>query len=216
MSIVSWAEFKEIVDKTRPNTRQFRNLDSNGNSFPLYRGQSSSDWNLESTLTRSFPKLTCLAEYLRDCNSARRVIGNYLPSSIPFDENPDSRYDSVRVSFPNIEYLAYLRHHGFPSPILDWSASPYVAAFFAFRDVREPTTSVRIYSYRSYKKGHKSCSPNRPHLLSIGPFLSAHERHAVQQCWYTVAMKKIGDDCVLESHNDAMRRTPKFGPGAKL
>jgi hypothetical protein len=33
---------------------------------------------------------------------------------------------------PGYEYMAYLRHHGFPSPLLDWTRSPYIAAYFAF------------------------------------------------------------------------------------
>jgi hypothetical protein len=34
------------------------------------------------------------------------------------------------------EYLAHLRHRGFPSPLLDWTRSLYVAAYFAFARAR--------------------------------------------------------------------------------
>jgi hypothetical protein len=30
------------------------------------------------------------------------------------------------------KYFVCLRHYGFPSPLLDWSRSPYFAALFAF------------------------------------------------------------------------------------
>lgn len=44
-------------------------------------------------------------------------------------------------------YMTYLRHFGFPSPFLDWSGSPYVAAFFAFRQPSRCNTDVAIYAY---------------------------------------------------------------------
>jgi hypothetical protein len=40
--------------------------------------------------------------------------------------------DVMRVELPCYPYLAYLRHHGFPSPLLDWTESASVAAYFAY------------------------------------------------------------------------------------
>ena len=45
-----------------------------------------------------------------------------------------THYFDLSVPEENGAFFNLMQHHGYPTPLLDWSHSPYVAAFFAFRD----------------------------------------------------------------------------------
>ena len=205
MSILRWAEFKAKVGQHIPKERRFSAKTEMGFSRSLFRGHASNKWILDTTLERRIKGGMSLAGYMQLCGSARRYMGNYLPSSLSFDENLSPTYKALWTGFPNFEYLAFLRHHGFPSPFLDWTESPYVAAFFALREPpNDGATAARVYLYISDAgEGRGYCSSS-PHILVQGPFASIHERHAIQQCWYTIAIREEGDDCIICSHQEAL------------
>lgn len=89
----------------------------------LFRGQADSAWPLTTTLDREVGAVTperrtqLRWELLRDF---RRLSLGLFPAM------------PTEPLGWGWEFLA--RHHGLPSPIIDWSRSAYIAAFFAFSD----------------------------------------------------------------------------------
>jgi hypothetical protein len=88
---------------------------------------------------------------------------------------------------PLYSYMVYLRHHGFPSPLNDWSHSPYVAAFFAFRNDQVGNPEKRsIYAYCESPEGMKGGAVGEPTIRAIGPYVTSDRRHFRQQSDYMI------------------------------
>ncbi len=115
------------------------------------------------------------------------------------------------LDLPGYEYLAYLRHYGFLSPFLDWTRSPYVAAYFAFGDADAATGGrVSIYVYWNVLSLQGICPPDpqsgRPLICTKGHHVRAHRRHFSQQSQYTFCVMNGNGAWQFAAHDGALSR----------
>jgi hypothetical protein len=162
----------------------------------LFRGQSDSQNRLATTLERNGYEGMRFSDYYRVTNRIKPAVETFtgmkwdLPH--PAGDFLVSFHDIQLLSnlqYPSVDYyryLVYLRHHGFPSPLLDWSYSPFVAAFFAFRNPIAKTEKRSIYVYCEAPQGTKGGVVGEPTIRPIGPYVRSHARHFRQQADYTI------------------------------
>lgn len=176
----------------------------------IFRGQANASWRLQTTLERYTNKEEMHAfEYFRIVERARPQIETYAGKSwdIVWD-NIESWCEKPELlflkKFPAPEYMIYLRHHGFPSPFLDWTNSPFVATHFAFDNVSESADRVAIYAYIEWAGRGKAQDSDGPVISTLPSNIRSHRRHFLQQSEYTICAADKAVGAVFSSHERAL------------
>ncbi len=91
----------------------------------IFRGQADATWPLRTTLDRYTDPL-----FIPDRKAvSAQLLDAFLKESRGLLSGTEALYDDHSAT----EFLA--RHHGLPTAIMDWTESPYIAAYFAMADV---------------------------------------------------------------------------------
>ena len=96
---------------------------------------------------------------------------------------------------------------------LDWTSSPYVAAYFSYNKPVKDAKKVSIYAYIEWAGIVHSQTDGSPVISSLEVDAPSHRRHYVQQSKYTVCVKADGGHIVFTSHEVAFAETE---PGESL
>lgn len=163
--LTTWDQFRQWAVSQRPRTYIFR-----GQRHPT---------KLVSTFHRTWRK--DLSTWISD--DVSRLFGAV----------------AERLNYPfqmgnlhhNAAIWSILQHHGYPTPMLDWTFSPFVAAYFAFQDAGEDT-APRIYIFDQARWNERygkaqffvDAAPNQ--LVVIESMQMANPRHGPQQAISTV------------------------------
>ena len=180
----------------------------------FYRGQADFRWHLETTLGRSVRYVVSLNDYYGNASEAKLQIETFTDKSweIPTCEQYSNWLKSKPRPYPlfNLSaytYFVYLRHHRFPSPLLDWTSSPYIAAFFAMENPPSNATYVSVYVFWKDFRVAEFSDYAEPAIHVLGPNVRTHRRHFLQQSRYTICASKSGDHWVYAKHEDAFENS---------
>ncbi|WP_447936235.1 FRG domain-containing protein [Thermomonas fusca] len=175
----------------------------------LFRGQSRANWKLETTLERFGKKNLPLDEYVRYLTKVKPGIEAYTDRKFAFhwrnERTAGHAFPISEVSFLNgqYEFMVYLRHHGFPTPLLDWSRSLYVALYFSCSGSEHDEDSA-LYMYVENLGFGKGGVVGAAEIATMGQYVSAHKRHFMQQSQYTSCIAKIDESWCFHPHEVAM------------
>jgi hypothetical protein len=146
---ISWKQFRATIEEHL----------TNGEAF-VYRGQGDSLKRLRTTFHRH--GRNDLIRYRdSDVPTLHRMLSSFLSTN--FDLS--NQYDYGML-------LNLAQHHGYPTPLLDWTESPYIAAFFAFEEIKPTDKDGNVKIFALNRLSWETLTPQVTSIVDPRPNLS--------------------------------------------
>jgi len=144
--IQTFVEFHEIIENNDPRT-------------VVYRGVKSAKFPLIPKIGRILPPPSFPSKEANE----KEMLRLFKEKAFPYlDFTPASDWD----------WLAIGQQHGLPTRLLDWTANPLVACFFAVEEPSEDDGVIYAYHNTSYIDVEKHSDPFR--YNKVGKFIPKH------------------------------------------
>jgi hypothetical protein len=125
----------------------------------IYRGVKSAKYPLIPKIGRIVPPSSMRS---RDANE-REILRLFKEQALPYlDFMPANDWD----------WLALGQQHGLPTRLLDWTANPLVACYFAVEEQSHDDSVIHAYDNKSYIEVDKYPNPFR--YNKVGKFIPRH------------------------------------------
>ena len=108
----------------------------------VFRGQEKSEWELKSSLERESEKRKGKAKRKRQFSSLVEFLDWFRNTSTRTNESEQIETFKALTQWDHymgeskLPYLAAMQHYGFPTRLLDFTHSLFIAVYFAFENMR--------------------------------------------------------------------------------
>jgi hypothetical protein len=130
-TVTNWNDFKTFVNQLEPDRY-------------IFRGQENSAWRLRTSFHRAYRA------------NLERFLGEDIPRLRKHLSARISHVSDLGKPDEHGAFVSLVQHHGYPTPLLDWTRSAFVGAYFAYRKIRNSVAieegsqqKVRIFVFDS-------------------------------------------------------------------